>query len=814
MTQQKIQIRGARQHNLNNVNLDIPKGLLTVITGPSGCGKSSLAFHTLYAEGQRRYLECLGTNAQKTLRTLEKPAFDFIDGLNPTIALQQDDVRPPRGTTVAMMSEVYDYLRLLYGTIGIPHDPVNNTPLERLTSPEIISRLLDSPERTKLIILAPLSSATLTDIDYLKDDLRRQGFVRVAINAKLYNIEDSWPPSENISVVIDRLMVRDGVESRLADSLEIALQISPSGASALIQELGNTSWSEASFTTGYHNPATGFHLPLLDAHCFSYGNQSTQCPTCNGLGRIDNTPCPTCQGSRLRSDYSVVQLPIGSSHLTLHELLSQSVTECVASISQLVIPSHLQSVVVEIQTQIQRRLSFLSEVGLHYLHLDQWAAELSAGEHQRLRLASQLGAGLSGVLYVLDEPSRGLYHSDTELLIQSLHKLRDAGNTIVIVEHDPTLIAAADWIIDLGPGAGRHGGNVIAAGSPSELLEDSSSPTGRWMRLLSDHYQPKILHPAPRTAQTPFLSIANAHLHTLKNIDVKIALGAMTTVEGPSGCGKSTLISKTLGSYALHKLNKAAPFTPHAEISGLDHFNKAVVIDQSPIGRSPRSSAATYTGIFDQIRTLFSNLPLSKQRGYQASRFSFNVKGGRCEKCLGAGKLKIPLQFMSDAYVTCDACDGTRYNRETLEIRYKGKNIADVLNSSIEENLEHFGANPKLAHPLECLVKVGLGYLLLGQPAHTLSGGEAQRVKIATELSKAPSEIAQSVSSRGTLFLLDEPTRGLHFQDVEVLANALRSLLIGNNTIIAIEHNQQFIAYADYRIKMGHAGGDKGGRIL
>lgn len=807
MSSQFIQIRGARQHNLKGVDLDLPKGKLTVITGPSGCGKSSLAFHTLFAEGQRRYLECLGNSARKVLKSLDKPDYDFIEGLSPTVALEQGEIKAPRGTTVGMMAELHDYLRLLYSTIGEPHDPNTGEQLERLTAAEIVTRICALPERSKVILLAPLKVTELESVEYLKDDLRRQGFMRVCIKGQLHELEDDWELSDELSVVVDRLMVREGAESRLADSLEIALQINSAGAGALVQAPEESSWSELSFTTGYHNPVTGFHLPKLEARSFAYTTTSSHCVDCHGSGRIEESDCPTCGGERLQPAFLHVRLPNSTSeNLGIAQLTALTVGEIQSYLSTLVIPEVLTTVIDEIRAQLNKRLHFLTEVGLDYLQLDQWASELSAGEYQRLRLASQLGAGLSGVLYVLDEPSRGLHHRDTTRLIKALYHLRDLGNTVVIVEHEPTVILAADWLVDMGPGAGESGGEIRATGTLAEIQANPDSPTGRWLVEST----PAIVEPTTKDTERS-ISISEATLHNLKSVSVEIPVGALTTVEGPSGCGKSSLITKTLAPYALFQLNRAAPFVPQAEITGLEAFQRAVVVDQSPIGRSPRSSPATYTGLFDHIRSLFASLPLSKQRGYQASRFSFNVKGGRCEKCLGSGKIKVELQFLNDAYVTCDSCHGARYNRETLEVRYKGKNISEILNSSVQENHDFFAANPNLAPTLSCLNSVGLGYLRLGQGAHTLSGGEAQRVKIATELQKASAKRGMQES---TLYLLDEPTRGLHFMDIEVLTTALRSLLVGDNTIVVIEHNQQFLASADHRIKMGEGGGMHGGRVL
>lgn len=815
-----IKLRGVRQHNLKSVNLDIPKGKITVITGPSGCGKSSLAFHTIFAEGQRRYLEALSHASRKTLKQLEKPDFDFIDGLSPTIAIQQREQKAPSGQTVGMISEIQDYLRLLFSTIGTPHDPETGTPLQKLTSAEIIHQLMGFPEGTKLILIAPLNHQHFSDKESLKADLQRQGFMRVAIGTTLYELEEDWAIQPELAVVVDRLKVRPGAESRIADSLELALQLSPSGVKALAQPPKAPEFTPYSFTTAYHNPTTGFLLPTLEPTNFHYSTRASQCSTCAGLGRereesstsrrSTTTNCLDCQGGRLRPAYLAVTLPF-TQHpaLNIADLTALTVDEILPLLQQLSYPSSLQDVITELVVQCSERLCFLQDVGLGYLPLHQWGAELSAGEYQRLRLSSQLGASLSGILYVLDEPSRGLHSTDIHRLVTTIQTLKEKGNTIIMVEHDPTLIRTADYMVDLGPGAGKHGGTLLAAGTPNELEKVQHSPTGLWLAGAEEKPLTKI---PPPSAQGR-IEIKNATLNNLQSISAYFPIGQLTVVDGPSGSGKSSLITHTLAPHALHTLNRGAPFIPAAHITGLEHFQRVVIVDQSPIGKSPRSNPATFTGLFDHIRTLFSSLPLSKQRGYQASRFSFNIKGGRCEKCLGSGKVHIALDFLNDAYVTCNSCAGARYNQETLEVRFKGRTIYEVLDDSIRENLEHFRHNPKLAPALESLVSVGLGYLQLGQPAHTLSGGEAQRVKIATELLKAH-PTASKARQETTLYLLDEPTRGLHFMDIEVLAHALRSLLTANNTIVVIEHNSQFQAYADHRITLGEGGGKAGGKIL
>lgn len=912
-----ISLQGARQHNLRNLSLEIPKGKLVVVTGPSGCGKSSLAFHTLYAEGQRRYVESLSSYARQFMEQLEKPDVDRIDGLCPAIAIEQRGGGLNPRSTVATATEIYDYLRVLWAAVGIPHDPVTGERLVRMSSADIVGHLLSLADGTKVILLAPVDLRSLGDASSLWNDLRRQGFVRVRVDGELKELDEisNTDPILSLEIVVDRLVIRAGVDSRLADSMEACLRLCGQEARALLQQPGSSSWAELSFQTSYRNPATGFVMGELSPRHFSYNSHWGACAACEGLGTemfcdpslligdankpvvagavtgwwkpkgprelqfireakalmkihhisdettwndcpdeikttllyggelntacrlgweqrrqtkaieglcpeaehkvkavkseaarrrlmrvMAHRACRVCGGSRLKPELLAVKL-CGSDQrwLGIQEFCELPVEQAMAWIEGLKIHSEKRLVVESIFIEIKKRLGFLRDVGLDYLSLQRGSGTLSGGEAQRIRLASQLGSGLSGVLYVLDEPSIGLHPRDTGRLIQSLLRLRDLGNTLVVVEHDEAIIRHADWLIELGPGAGRDGGELLGCGEISSLAH---LPTVRWLqqsrqwpltRKVSDH--------------GPWLVFRSVSERNLRAIDVRIPLGHMVALTGPSGSGKSTLAEDVIARAMTRHFSRSgdAPGT-FAEMSGAELLNKVILLDQSPIGKSPRSNPATYTGLFDQIRDLFSKLPLSRQRGYQANRFSFNVRGGRCERCEGAGRIKIEMHFLPDGWVACGSCQGKRFNRETLEVLYKGHHIADVLACSVDRAAELFQPMPKLRHLLEIMQELGLGYLPLGQAANTLSGGEAQRLKLAVELARP--------AASQTLYLLDEPTTGLHFGDVEKLLHALRRLRDAGHTVLVVEHQLDVIAACDWVIDLGPGGGEHGGTIV
>jgi excinuclease ABC subunit A len=922
-----IRIRGARQHNLQNIDVDIPRGKLVVVTGLSGSGKSSLAFHTLYAEGQRRYVESLSAYARQFLDQLDKPEVDAIEGLSPAIAIEQRGGGANPRSIIATVTEIHDYLRILYAAVGVPHDPATGERLERMTAGDIVASLVGRPEGSKVVLLAPVDRGAAADVPAMLRDLQRQGFVRLRVNRELLEIDEAeavWPEQlESLEVVVDRLVVRPDAQSRLADSVETALQICGSEARALIQESGGDGWEELAFLTSYRNPATGFELPDLTPKHFSFNSHVGACPGCHGLGtkrfcdpdlvvpdrekslndgavrvfssgakqkswnqrRIDalaeyigvsgdapfkdlpeefqqalfygtggtkipvewttegqrvtrrkefegvcrqierfsrestselvkrnvsrfmaERECDQCHGMRLRDEFLAVTLE-GERPLGIHQFCGLPIDEAVGWIDTLQVPAERAEACRPVREEVKKRLQFLDEVGLGYLTLDRASGTLSGGEFQRIRLATQLGAGLAGVLYVLDEPSIGLHPQDTERLIGALKRLRELGNTIVVVEHDEAMVRAADWLIELGPGAGPHGGLLVAEGTVA-AVGTGETATGRWLggksrSSVADAPQATV---GLRGAEEK-LVVRGAREHNLRGIDVEIPLGRLVCVTGPSGSGKSTLVDTILRRAMARKLTRAKAVPgAHDGIDGVELVARMVVVDQSPLGKSPRSNPATYTGAFDHIRAMFAQLPLSRQRGYSAGRFSFNVKGGRCEKCQGGGSIRIDMHFLNDAYVHCDACAGRRYNRETLEVAYKGRSIADVLDLTVEEAGALFAKVPKLSLVLTALCDVGLGYLRLGQAANTLSGGEAQRVKLATELAKT--------SSGGVLYLLDEPTTGLHHDDVLVLLEVLTRLRDAGHSLVIVEHNLDVIAAADWVLDLGPGGGRDGGNLV
>ncbi|MFD2256158.1 excinuclease ABC subunit UvrA [Luteolibacter algae] len=791
----EVKIRGARQHHLKNLDLSIPKGKLTVITGPSGSGKSSLAFDTIYAEGQRRYVESLSIYARQFLSQLEKPEVDSIEGLNPAIAIEQRVGGLSPRSTVASATEIYDYLRILWAAAGVPHDPITGERMTRMGPSEIITELAAQPEGSKLIILAAVPDAETAEPERLLGDLQRQGFIRIRLNGVIQEITEvsiDDPGPHRIEIVIDRLVIREGIEARLADSIELALRLCGAEARVLLMSPEERDYRELTFQTSYRNPRTGEIFGDLSPRHFSFNTLEGACPDCEGLG------CKTCGQLRLKKEIQAVKLEgPADDWLGIMEFCQLGIEEARSWISFL---KHRPAPLGELASEVEKRLSFLEDVGLDYLTLDRSSGTLSGGEVQRIKLATQLGAGLSGVIYVLDEPSIGLHSSDTQRLITAILRLRDLGNTLIAVEHDEEIIRAADHLIDMGPGAGPQGGEILASGSPLDI----DSPTGKWLRGEVPKFIPNKLS---ADAPSEKLTITGAREHNLRNLTVGIPLGRLTVVSGPSGSGKSTLINDILAKALARHFHKSK-IDPgeHDAITGMEHIEKFVLADQSSIGRSPRSNPATFMGAFDLIRDLFAKLPLSKQRGYTKARFSFNAKGGRCERCQGNGRLKIEMHFLPDAWTECPACLGKRFNRETLEVTYKGKSIAEILEMSVVDAKVHFRPIPKLYRMFHTMDELGLGYLSLGQAGNTLSGGESQRLKLALEISKP--------SSPHTLYLFDEPTTGLHFGDVDKLLKAIFHLRDAGHTVIVIEHHPDVIATADHLIELGPGGGKNGGELV
>ena len=826
----KIKILGARAHNLKNINLEIPRDKLIVITGLSGSGKSSLAFDTIYAEGQRRYVESLSAYARQFLGLMDKPDVDQIEGLSPAISIDQKTTSHNPRSTVGTVTEIYDYLRLLFARIGKPHCPKCGKPIQSQSVDQIIDQILKLPEKTKFIIMSQIIRDKKGEHKNILENLKSDGYVRVRIDGKIFNLEDeiklAKTKKHTIEVIIDRLIIREGIRSRLADSLETALKLGNDTVYIqVIDETNPSAFSPQPYSLNLACIDCGISLPEITPRLFSFNSPYGACPDCTGLGRrmtFDTTQmhgmfefmyavykfkteedgseiCPTCHGMRLKPE----ALAVTVNEKNIFEVTDLTIRECFDYFNSLQLTEKEFKIADQVIKEIKTRLNFLLDVGLDYLTLSRSSGTLSGGEAQRIRLATQIGSGLTGVLYILDEPSIGLHQRDNQKLLATLKRLRDLGNTLIVVEHDEETMLAADQIIDIGPGAGDHGGEIVAQGTAEEIMQIKKSITGQYLSGAK-----KISIPDQRRqGNGKFLEIINASENNLKNINVKFPLGELILVTGVSGSGKSTLVNEILYKALAKELHhtKAIP-GKHEKILGIENIDKVINIDQQPIGRTPRSNPATYTGIFDLIRQLFAQTKTSKMRGYNNGRFSFNVKGGRCESCGGAGILQIEMNFLSDVYVQCEVCKGRRYNKETLEVYYKDKNIYDVLNMTIDEAVEFFENVPRLVKRLKIISDVGLGYIKLGQPATTLSGGEAQRVKLATELSRQ--------STGKTLYILDEPTTGLHAADIDRLLKILQRLVDGGDTVIVIEHNLDVIKAADYIIDLGSEGGNLGGNVV
>ena len=827
-----ISIRGARTHNLKGIDIDLPRHRMIAICGVSGSGKSSLAFDTLYAEGQRRYVESLSAYARQFLDQITKPDVDRIDGLSPAIAIDQRAATPNPRSTIATLTEIHDYLRLLYTTLGTPHDPATGAPLRRLTTPDIARALLALPEGTRIILLSPIEERErLDDPVALRDHLKRQGFVRVRLGGAIIDL-DEMPTGKikattKVEIVIDRLVAKYGMDARLADSIETARRWSPHRVLATVQPPGATDPVVEVFPTSFTNPDTGFTLPEPTPKHFSFNSPQGACPDCHGVGKVARedgrnvkmlglTPCGGCGGRRLLPWVLAVTLGDGDAALSIDRWCAQTVDQAAEWVAGFAVASHQEVFAVPLVAEIRQRLAFMREVGLGYLTLDREAATLSGGEFQRIRLATQIGSGLSGVLYVLDEPSIGLHPQDHRRLLDSLRNLQALGNTVVVVEHDEETLHAADHIVDIGPGAGHLGGELLFSGTLAALLADpAAAPRSLTRAYLTGERairppSPRV-EPRPRAAGDPaasgWLVMRGATGNNLRTVDMRLPLGCLVAIAGVSGSGKSSLVMDTLCPALNILLNRGQgnPL-PHAGIDGAGQLDKLIPIDQSPIGRSHRSNPATFTGAFDLIRALFAKTPAARTRGFGPSRFSFNRPGGRCEACQGEGSMRINMHFLADVHAPCEACAGKRFNRETLEVTFKGRNISQVLDMTIDEACTFFGAVSDVARRLESLRRAGLGYLRLGQPADTLSGGEAQRLKLAAEL-------ARKAGPR-TLYLLDEPTTGLHFADIQVLLDNLFALRNHGHTVVVVEHQIDVLRCADWVIELGPGGGPDGGTII
>jgi excinuclease ABC subunit A len=805
--QEFIIIKGAREHNLKNIDLSIPRGTLTVITGPSGSGKSSLAIDTLYAEGQRRYVESLSAYARQFIDQLKKPDIDYIEGLSPSISIDQKTVYKSPRSTVGTMTEIYDYLRVLYTRIGKRFCYNCGAAVVKQDSANIINSVMSLPQGSRVQVLAPIVRDRKGEYRKEIEEMRREGFIRARIDGEItdltQNIALKKHKRHTIEIVIDRLIIKAGIERQIKDAIEMALHYTDIVVINLLAGNRDIIFSKAAVC-----PRCGISYPDINPMFFSFNSRQGACPRCNGLGfeNLDEDSveieeyrkCRSCDGLRLRKEALSVKIQ----DVNIGELSRMSVKDALPFVSDLSLTNRERTIATRILREVNDRLLFLDRVGLGYLTIDRPSLTLSGGEAQRIRLATQLGSSLTGVLYILDEPSIGMHPKDCRKLLESLSSIKDAGNTVVVVEHDEETMMWADYIVDMGPGAGLRGGWVVACGRPEEIRKNENSITGQYLSGL-------ISIDVPRARRQPkdFIRVIGAHEFNLKNIDVGIPLGTFTCVTGVSGSGKSTLVLEILYKALSRELygSKVVP-GEYREIRGIDKISRITSVDQSPLGRTPRSNPATYTGVFSFIRDLFAQVSDSRVRGYTASRFSFNLAGGRCESCKGDGLVKVEMHFLPDVYIPCDTCKGKRYNKETLSIRYKEKNIAEVLDMTVSESLQFFSVIPPIRKKLEVLEEVGLGYLQLGQPASTLSGGEAQRVRLSRELGKK--------SKGNTLYILDEPTTGLHFVDIQKLLSVINGLVDSGNTVMVIEHNLDIIKSADYIIDLGPGAGDEGGNVV
>jgi len=804
----EIRVKKAAQHNLKHIDVSLPRNRLIVVTGPSGSGKSSLAFDTLFAEGQRRYIECLSTYARQFIEQMEKPDVESVEGISPSISIDQKTISSNPRSTVGTITEVYDLLRLLYARVGTPHCPSCGRPVSSQTPEQIVKRIAEGFRGERLRILAPVIKGRKGEYSRLFERMRKKGFLRARVNGRLHDLEEEILLDRNrkhtIEILVDTIRAEPGSERRLKEAVAKALEVSGGEVLAV-----GDSGREGFFSLTLLCPRCEISLPELEPRNFSFNSPYGACARCHGLGyettlnewgevELTDDVCPECAGARLKKESLAVKIE----GLTIHDLGELPAGDLIARVGRFGFPPSDEIVASKILKEIRDRLAIMDDLGMAYLHLNRTTASLSGGEAQRVRLAAQVGARLRGVLYVLDEPTIGLHQRDNGRLISLLRRLRDEGNSVVVVEHDEQTIRAADFILDLGPGAGDAGGSKVAEGPIQAILESPGSLTAQYLRG-----EKSIPVPAERRRPTSWLTIRKASEHNLKRIDVRLPLGLMTAVTGVSGSGKSTLVYDILYRALVNRLYKAKQRAGACErLEGVDRIDKVVAVDQKPIGRTPRSNPSTYTGLFTALRELFARTPEARMRGYTASRFSFNVKGGRCDECEGAGVKKIEMHFLPDVFVTCDRCQGKRYNKETLAVLYKGRSIADYLAMTVDDAYELLKAQPQLKRKLATLKKVGLGYITLGQAAPTLSGGEAQRIKLTKELGRR--------STGKTLHLLDEPTTGLHFDDVRRLLEVLSELVRLGNTVIVIEHNLDVIKYCDYIIDLGPEGGKAGGRIV